>query len=148
MFPGCSGATAPWVARAGKAPGSKTFWTRSALKRRRSKSSLTARIRAFRQDPRLHQEHSDLEGDRGHHARGLRNEWGAAAAPQWLPGASHRAGLDRNLLDEASHLDQAGDQARKRILDDSGVSHTTRQVPDSSTLHLAGNGSKHAAPRY
>src|SRR6516225_1420999 len=72
---------------------------------------------------------------------------GAAAAPQWFPGASHRAGLDRNLLDEASHLDQAGDQARKRILDESGVSHTARQVSNSRTLHLAGNGSEHADHR-
>ena len=52
-----------------------------------------------------------VEGDRGDHARRLRDERRAAAALQRLPGAHHRAGLDRHLLDEARHLDQGGDQA-------------------------------------
>src|SRR5215510_4857334 len=46
-FPACSGATAPWAARAGKGRGSRTFSTRSASKKRRSKSSSTAPIRAL-----------------------------------------------------------------------------------------------------
>ena len=40
--------------------------------------------------------------DDSHHHR-LRDERGAAAAFQRLPGAADRAGLDRHLLDEASH---------------------------------------------
>ena len=55
----------------------------------------------------------DLEGDRGHDARRLRDERGAAAALQRLSGAGDRAGLDRHLLDEAHHVDLGRDQAGK-----------------------------------
>ena len=71
-----------------------------------------------RQDARLRQEHSGLEGDRGHHPHRLRDERRSAAAFQRLSGAPHRAGLDRHLLDEAPHLDQGGDQAARRLLDE------------------------------
>ena len=85
-----------------------------------------------RQDARLHQEHSGVEGDGGHDADRLRDERAAAAAFQRISCASHRAGLDRHLLDEARHLDQGGDQAGKRLLDEPGLSHPAGQVPARS----------------
>ena len=71
----------------------------------------------------------------------------AAAALQRLPGAPGRAGLDRHLLDEARHLDQGGDQAGERLLDEPGLSHPARQVPAGRALHLAGHRGQHADHR-
>ncbi len=72
--PASNGATAPWAAPAGRARGSRTCSTRSASRRRRSRSRSTAPTGRQRQDAGLHQEHPGLEGDRGHHARRLRDE--------------------------------------------------------------------------
>ena len=92
----------------------------------------------LRQDARLHQEHSGVEGDRGIDADRLRDERRAAAASQRLPGAPHRAGLDRHLLDEAPHLDHGADQAAGRFLDEPGLPHSGRQVPGGGAFRLAG----------
>ena len=91
-----------------------------------------------RQDAGFHQEHAGLEGDGCRHHHRLRDERGAAAAFQRLPGAADRAGLDRHLLDEASHQHQRADQAARRLLDETGLPHSGRQIPGGGALHHAG----------
>ncbi len=89
-----------------------------------------------RQDAGLHQEHSDMEGDRCRHHHRLRDERGAAAALQRRPGPPHRAGLDRHLLDEASRQHPGADQAARRLLDEAGLSHPGRRIPGGCALHV------------
>ena len=73
---------------------------------------------AARQDAGFRQEPAAVEGDGREHPHRLRDERPAAAALQRLPGAHHRARLDRHLLDEAAHLDPRGHQAVRRLLDE------------------------------
>ena len=68
-------------------------------------------------DAGLPEELADGQGDgrRGDHRHV--DEWPAAAASEWLSRARDRAGLDRDLLDEARHQHPAQQQAARQLLD-------------------------------
>ena len=75
--------------------------------------------------------------------RRLRDERRTSAAFQRIPGAHHRAWLDRHLLDEARHRDQRADQARIKLLDESGLPHSSREIPGQGSLYQPGKRGKH-----
>ena len=93
-----------------------------------------ARRPGARQDAGFRQEHPAVEGARREHDHRPSDERPAAAAFQRLPGAADRAGLDRDLLDEAPRHDRGGDEAVRRLLDESGLSHPHRQVPGRRSI--------------
>ena len=69
------------------------------------------------------------------------DEWSAAAASQRLSRARDRAGMDRDLLDEARHQHPAQQQAARELLGQGGLSHTGGDVRGGSS------GSRRKTPR-
>ena len=96
----------------------KDVLVRAGTPQRRGRDRLRRRRPCRpREDTRLREEHPGLEGHGRHRPARLRDERRGAAALERLSGAAGRAGLDRDLLDEARDIDRGGDAAFQRFLD-------------------------------
>ena len=118
-------------ARAGRARGSRTFSISSRLKPEAieivfngADGPVYDKVPDFIKSIPVWRAIDEIDADR------LRDERRAAAAFQRLSRPPHRARLDRHLLDEASHQHHGAHPAARRILDEAGLPHPARQIPD------------------